>query len=68
MIARSAFLLAGLFDIPFADALTVALTEAAEERDRTLLVADEQIFQRLGGLQADRPSWNLAWLPDYGWS
>jgi hypothetical protein len=65
LVARSAFFLASYFAVPFNDALTVALTEDAVEDDRTLLVADEPAFHRLRALQADRPPWRLAWLPEY---
>ncbi len=64
-VARSAFVTAGLFDLPLADALSVALTEAADQDGYTLLVCDDMAYQRLRALQVDRPTWRLAWLPEY---
>ncbi len=65
ILARPAFLLASLYDIPFADALAVTLAEDARDGDRALLVGDDAVYATLARLQADRPGFRLMWLPDY---
>ncbi|MDO8472327.1 MAG: hypothetical protein Q7T05_00750 [Dehalococcoidia bacterium] len=60
-LAFPAFVIACLYNISLWDALAVAL---AAQTGCPLLVADEELHQVLRVIQADRPAFQVAWLPD----
>jgi hypothetical protein len=60
-LALPAFRMATFHNIPFADALPAALSEAS---GLPLLIADDDAYRRLRLLQEQRSNLRIVWLPD----
>ncbi|MBI2863561.1 MAG: hypothetical protein HYX94_03260 [Chloroflexi bacterium] len=60
-LALPAFVIACLYAIPLYDALSVAL---AANSGCPLLVADEDLYETLRIIQADRPALRVVWLSE----